>query len=314
VEPRLDINSARMAEGCRAVSIFVNDVCDAKVVQQLAGGGVQLVALRCAGYDRVDVKACHEAGIQVVHVPTYSPQSVAEHAVAMMFCLNRNLHQAHVRVSQGNYALSGLVGFEMLGKTVGVLGTGAIGSHAARILKGIGCRVLAHDLNPAQECVQLGVEYLGLDEMLPQCDILTLHWPLLPSTHHIINKERISRMKPGAMLINVSRGGLVETDALCEALERGQIGAVGMDVYEDEDALFFEDWSQYTAQERMRFWDRRLKTLLSYPQVLVTPHSAFLTREALHNIATTTVSSMVDFAAGRPLRNLVQERGHSPKP
>ncbi|GLC50489.1 hypothetical protein PLESTB_000385200 [Pleodorina starrii] len=306
VEPPLDKDTAQLAEGFDVVVVFVNDFVTAEVAEVLARGGVKLVALRCAGFDRVDVEACTRLGIRVVRVPTYSPESVAEHAVALIFALNRHLHEAHLRTRMGNYALSGLVGVELTRKVVGVIGTGAIGVQACRILKGIGCQVLAYDVYRNPKVEAMGIPYVSLDEMLPRADILTLHCPLLPSTTHLINRDTIQRMKRGAMLINVSRGGLIESDALFDALESGQIGALGLDVYENEGGLFFVDFTMYETQTRMRNWDRKFKTLLSYPQVLVTPHSAFLTQEALLNIATTTCQNIADWNLGKALPNEVK--------
>lgn len=308
VEAPLDIDTAQLAKGYDAVVLFVNDRADAPVLERLAEGGVKTIAMRCAGFDRVDLEAAQRLGLTVVRVPTYSPQSVAEHAVAMMFALNRSLHKAHLRVSQGNYTLSGLVGMEITGKTVGVIGTGAIGAQACRLFKGLGMNVLAYDIRPNQYCVELGVEYTSVEDMLPRCHVVSLHCPLLPSTRNIVDAEAIKRMRPGTMLINVSRGGLIETNAIFDGLESGQIGALGLDVYENEDSLFFTDFTAMPTEQRMQYWDRRFRTLISYPQVLVTPHSAFLTTEALNNIATTTIENLTDCAMGRPCPNQVKPR------
>lgn len=303
IDARLDASTARLAHGCQVVNIFVNDLCDKNVLHILKKEGVGLISLRCAGYDRVDVEEARRLGMQVVRVPTYSPQSVAEHAVAHMFALNRAITHAHERTIQGNYSLNGLVGFEMFNKTVGVIGTGAIGLEAIRILKGIGCNVMAYDVHPKERVIEMGVPYKSLEELLPVCDIVTLHCPLLPSTYHLINKERINQMKPGAMLINVSRGGLVDTEALFEGLDNGILGSVGLDVYEDEGDIFFVDYTMYDIKTRMRMksCNRELNTLMAYPQVLVTPHSAFLTQEALDNIAKTTVDNIRKWVTMEPL-------------
>ncbi|PNH07943.1 2-hydroxyacid dehydrogenase 1, partial [Tetrabaena socialis] len=287
IEAPLDKETAKLAAGFDAVVVFVNDFVSAEVVKVLAKGGVRLIALRCAGYDRVDLAECAKHGIRVVRVPSYSPESVAEHAVALIFALNRHLHEAHLRTRMGNYSLSGLVGVELK-------------------RKGIGCKVIAHDVRPNPTVEGMGIPYVSLDEMLPQCDVISLHCPLLPSTRYIINSESISRMKPGVMVINVSRGGLIDSDALFDALEAGQIGSLGLDVYENEDSLFFVDHTMYETQQRMSKWDRKFKTLLSYPQVLVTPHSAFLTKEALTAIAATTCQNIADFVLDRPLVNEVK--------
>ncbi|WIA17926.1 hypothetical protein OEZ85_009419 [Tetradesmus obliquus] len=302
-ETVLDKYTASLAQDCQIVCIFVNDQCDAKVVERLAKCGVKLIALRCAGFDRVDLEACKQHGIKVVRVPTYSPTSVAEHAVALLMALTRRLAQAHVRVSAGNYSLTPLVGQELRGKRAAVLGTGAIGTEAVRILKGIGMEVVAYDIqkNPAVEA--MGVKYVDLEEALPWADVVSVHVPLLKSTHHFINGDRIAMMKKGAILLNVSRGGLVDSQALYDGLENGQLGGLGMDVYENEGELFFTDWTDMPLETRMANWDRRFKLLTSYPQVLITPHSAFLTHEALANIASATVASMEEFLAGQPLTN-----------
>jgi len=300
-EARLEPDSAPLASGYDAVVAFVNDDCSAKTLQILSDGGVKMIAMRCAGYDRVDLRAASELGITVARVPTYSPQSVAEHAVALMFTLCRNMHRAYNRVKMGNYALSGLVGFQLYKKIVGVVGTGAIGQEACRILKGIGCKVIAYDVKPNPAVEAMGIEYMPLDEMLPLCDIVTLHCPLLPSTRHIINKDRLAIMKPGALLVNVSRGGLVDSDALPDALRSGQLGALGLDVYESEDSLFFNDFTQLDVKDRMQFWDERLQTIMNYPQVLVSPHSAFLTYEALDAIATDTLHNIDRYFKGQSL-------------
>jgi D-lactate dehydrogenase len=222
-------------------------------------------------------------------------------AVALMFALNRHLHNSYLRVMQGNYALSGLVGNQMFEKTVGVVGTGAIGLEAVRILRGIGCKVLAYDIRPNPKVLELGATYMQIEEMLPLCDIITLHCPLLPSTYHLIDKKKIDLMKPGTMLINTSRGGLIDSDALFDGLESDHIGALGLDVYENESKLFFRDFTVFDSNVRMKNWDRRLKTLLTYPNVIVTPHSAFLTREALLNIAQTTIENISNWAQDKDL-------------
>nr|4ZGS_A Chain A, Putative D-lactate dehydrogenase [Chlamydomonas reinhardtii]4ZGS_B Chain B, Putative D-lactate dehydrogenase [Chlamydomonas reinhardtii]4ZGS_C Chain C, Putative D-lactate dehydrogenase [Chlamydomonas reinhardtii]4ZGS_D Chain D, Putative D-lactate dehydrogenase [Chlamydomonas reinhardtii]4ZGS_E Chain E, Putative D-lactate dehydrogenase [Chlamydomonas reinhardtii]4ZGS_F Chain F, Putative D-lactate dehydrogenase [Chlamydomonas reinhardtii]4ZGS_G Chain G, Putative D-lactate dehydrogen len=306
VEPPLDKDTAQLARGYDVAVLFVNDRADASVIKELAKAGVKLIALRCAGFDRVDLHACAEHGVRVVRVPTYSPESVAEHAVALIFALNRHLTDAYIRVRMGNYSLSGLVGVEMRHKVVGVVGTGAIGQQAARILKGIGCKVFAYDIKPNPAVEAMGIPYVSLDELLAMSDIVTLHCPLLPSTRQLINKESIQKMKKGVMLINVSRGGLIDSAALFDALESGQIGALGLDVYENEGGLFFVDHTKFDPSVRMQKWDRQFRTLLSYPQVLVTPHTAFLTEEALNNICTTTIQNIADYVLDRPLGNEVK--------
>jgi len=303
---QLDPQTASLARGFDAVCLFVNDNCSGETIEALVAGGVKVIAMRCAGYDRVDIKAANKHGIKVVRVPTYSPESVAEHAVSLGLAINRKLHLAYNRVWQGNYTLSGLVGNEVHGKTIGVVGTGSIGTCVCSIMKGFGCNVIANDLKPDPHCVAMGVKYVSLEELLASAHVVSLHCPLLPSTFHIINRERLALMKPNAMLINVSRGGLVDTDALLEAVETGKIGGCAMDVYENEGNLFFNDFTCYTSEERVKNWDRRFAMLKSYPNVLITPHSAFLTVEALNSIANTTQENLLAFATGQPLDNEVK--------
>ncbi|CAL5224887.1 g7646 [Coccomyxa viridis] len=301
IEAQLDANTALLAAGHAAVCCFVNDDLSKEVVERLAEVGVKFVAMRCAGFDRVDVRSCQQLGIKVARVPTYSPASVAEHAVAMLLCLNRNLHLAHIRMWAGDYTLSGLVGFELRCKTVGVVGTGAIGAAAARIFCGFGAKVIAHDLYESEALKKLGVTYVSKEELLQQADVISLHCPLLPSTYHIIDKASIESMQPGAIIVNVSRGGLVDVDAAMDALESGQLGGLAMDVYEQEGALFFKNWSSVSASERYKSWDKKFQLLKSYPNVLISPHSAFLTKEALENICSTTVANIKEFQEGGKL-------------
>jgi D-lactate dehydrogenase len=256
----------------------------------------------------VDIETLNEKGIKVARVPTYSPESVAEHSVALAMALNRNLVRAHNRVMQGNYTLSGLIGMEICRKTVGIIGTGAIGACAARIWHGFGAKVLAFDIKQNPELVEKGiVEYRDYNDVVKNADILSLHCPLNSKTFHILDKDGIAKMKDDAMLVNTSRGGLVDTSALVDALESGKVGGAAMDVYENEGALFFQDFSQYTHQDRqkMNAFDRQFQLLISFPNVIVTPHIAFLTTEALHNIAETTVDNLKEFALGKKLTNEV---------
>lgn len=289
------------------VCLFVNDHASAEVCALLAAEGVELIALRCAGYDRVDVAAAAKHGITVLRVPSYSPNAIAEHAVGLVCCLNRGLHKAYVRTREGNYTLNGLTGMNLEGKTVGVVGTGRIGTLFAKIMgAGFGAKLLATDMLESPEFLALGGRYVPMDELMQRCDIVSLHCPLMPSTHHLINAERIARMKPGVFLINTSRGGLIDTRAAIDGLKAGMIGALGMDVYEAEGDLFFKDRSALGRLERMAGWDEEINVLLSMPNVLVTPHSAFLTVEALDNIASTTVGNITAFQRGLPLENLVK--------
>eukprot|EP01025_Chloroclados_australasicus_P027726 TRINITY_DN27441_c0_g1_i3.p1 TRINITY_DN27441_c0_g1~~TRINITY_DN27441_c0_g1_i3.p1 ORF type:complete len:391 (-),score=52.06 TRINITY_DN27441_c0_g1_i3:329-1501(-) len=300
-EHRLDYYSAALAKDHQAVIVFVNDTCNKKVLSKLKEVGVKFIALRCAGFDKVDLAAAEEMGIQVANVPLYSPQSVAEHAVGLALCLNRNLHLAYNRVAQGNYTLSGLAGFQMYRKTVGIIGTGAIGTQLCKIMKGFGCRVLAYDLRENPKCIEYGVEYTTLDDLYANSDIISLHCSLNETTSRMINKESLKKMKPNTILINVARGGLVNHDHLLAALLSHQIGAAGLDVYEQEDDMFFKDFTQFSAADRIKYWNQQLVQLRSLPNVVITPHSAFLTNEALATIAKTTVYNLVEFATNRPL-------------
>lgn len=292
--PRLNRDTAVLAGGFKAVCVFVNDSLDAETVAILAGQGVGLIALRCAGYNNVDLAACQRLGLSVARVPAYSPHAVAEHAAALMLCLNRRLHRAHGRVREGNFSLDGLVGFDMYGKTAGVVGTGRIGRCIIDILLGLGCRVLAYNRSRNEDLARRpGVRLVDMDQLLSQSDIITLHVPLTGQTHHIIDAGAIARMKPGVMLINTGRGGLVDTVALIDGLKTSQIGSTGLDVYEEESGYFFEDFSDSVIS------DDTLARLLTFPNVLVTSHQGFLTREALAGIANTTLDNITEFCQGR---------------
>ena len=293
LEPRLTTETAGLASGFDAVCVFVNDRVDQPVIDQLSSFGIRLVALRCAGYNNVDSKAAANHGITVVRVPGYSPYAVAEHTVGLILALNRKLHRAYNRVREGNFALDGLLGFDLHGKTVGIIGTGKIGSVAARILLGFGCEVLAFDPFPNETCRSLGIRYLALDELLSRSDIITLHCPLTPENRHMINNSAIEKMKPGVLLINTSRGALIDTTAVIGALKSGRIGYLGLDVYEEEEEIFFEDRSGLIIS------DDTFSRLLTFPNVIITGHQAFFTREALENIAATTISNITAFEEGR---------------
>lgn len=305
-EARLDAATAPLAQGYEAACLFVNDNASGEVLEQLAGAGVRFIAMRCAGFDKVDLPAAERLGIQVARVPSYSPHSVAEHAVAMLLCLNRNLHLAYNRVRSGDYSLSGLEGWEVKSKTIGVLGTGAIGCAAVSIFKGFGSRVLAHDLerNPAVE--ELGAEYVSREQLLRESDVISLHLPLVPSTRNILCAESFAAMKPGAVVVNVSRGGLIDTDAALDALESGKLRGLAMDVYDREGDLFFTDYTRGPFHEKRKGWDRKLSLLMALPNVLVTPHSAFLTEQALSNIAETTIENLQEFASSSELTHAVR--------
>lgn len=299
LEPQLDETTVNLAQGSHAVCVFVNDRLNAEVLEQLASMQIQLVALRCAGFNNVDIEAAKRLHITVVRVPAYSPYAVAEHALALMLTLNRKTHKAYNRVREGNFSLDRLTGFDMHGKTVGVVGTGKIGQVMCAILLGLGCRVLAFDLVAHAPTEALGVTYVPLINLLEQSDIITLHCPLNEHTKHLINETSIARMKPGAMLINTSRGGLIDTRAAIHGLKSGQIGYLGLDVYEQEEKLFFHDLSENVIQ------DDRILRLLSFPNVLITAHQGFFTDEALTQIARVTIQNIQDVIAGKTSENQV---------
>jgi D-lactate dehydrogenase len=294
ISASLDRHTAVAAQGHKAVCIFVNDSCDAEVVGILAAQGVELVALRCAGFNNVDLDACKAHGISVARVPAYSPFAVAEHTVGLMLMLNRHLHHAYLRNRYGYFVLDGLTGFDMRGKTAGVAGTGKIGQAVVDIMLGFDCRVLAFDAYPNPDVeAKSGVEYVDPERLFAQSDIITLHVPLTPETRHIVNDAAIETMKDGVMLINTSRGELVDTRALIKGLKSGKIGAAGLDVYEEEAGVFFRDLSNQVLTDDV------LARLLSFNNVVVTSHQAFLTHEALGNIADTTLENLREFESGK---------------
>lgn len=299
LETRLTRQSAALAEGYKAVCVFVNDILDADVLRDLAQKGVSLVALRCAGFNNVDIKTAHELGMKVVRVPAYSPYAVAEHTVGLMLVLNRKIHRAHARIREGNFALEGLMGFDMRGKTVGVIGTGKIGQCVCELLNGFGCRLLAYDPYPNQVCRDMGVEYVSLRDLLTQSDIVTLHCPLMPETYHIIDDTAIRMMKPGVMLINTSRGALIDTPDVIEGLKDGKIGYLGIDVYEEEGDLFFEDLSNEVIKDDI------FSRLLTFPNVIITGHQAFFTGDAMQSIAETTLANIAAIEKGETCENEV---------
>jgi D-lactate dehydrogenase len=292
LEPRLTPETVSLARGFEAVCAFVNDQLDAGVLEVLAAGGTRLVALRSSGYNHVDLPAATRLGLTVVHVPRYSPHAVAEHAVALMLALNRHIHRAHNRVREGNFSINGLLGFDMFGKTVGIVGAGRIGLCVAQILQGFRCQVLMSDPNPPADALASGFPLCSFEEILLHSDVITLQCPLLPATRHLVHAETIAQMKRGVMLINTSRGGLVDTRAVIDGLLSGQIGYLGIDVYEEEAALFYEDRSNTILGDEV------FSRLLTLPNVLVTGHQAFFTREAITTIAGTTLASVSAFAAG----------------
>jgi D-lactate dehydrogenase len=297
LEPRLTSDTARLAQGFVAVCSFVNDHLDRATLSILNAGGTKLIALRSAGFNHVDLIAAEELGLVVTRVPEYSPHAVAEHAVALVLTLNRKIHRAHARVREWNFSLEGLVGFDLYGKTIGIVGTGRIGRAAARIFTGFGCNALLFDLAPdADFAASIGGRYVPLDEIYAACNVISLHIPLTPETRHLIDDDALAKMKPGAMLINTGRGALIDSRALITALKKGTLGAAGLDVYEEEEGIFFQDLSDRVVQ------DDTLARLLTFPNVLVTSHQAFLTHEALSAIAATTLESIGAFERGEPLR------------
>lgn len=300
-EFRLNHTNAILAQGFDAVCCFVNDHLDRETLSQLHAVGVRLIALRCAGFNNVDLAAADELGLVVVRVPRYSPYAVAEHSVALILDLNRNIHRSYNRVREGDFSLHGLLGFDLNGKTVGVIGTGRIGEIFARIMLGFGCRVIAYSPEASPECLALGVEYKTLPELLSEVDILSLHCPLTPESHHLINAERIGLMKPGVMIINTSRGALIDTHAAIDGLKAGRIGYLGLDVYEEEEELFFENLSNRVLQDDI------FARLLTFPNVTVTGHQAFFTHEALTNIAQTTLDNLTGFEQGGEIQRVTAD-------
>ncbi|MBB1606589.1 MULTISPECIES: 2-hydroxyacid dehydrogenase [unclassified Pseudomonas] len=292
-------DTAALAMGFEVVCPFVNDDLSRPVLEQLAAGGTRLIALRSAGYNHVDLAAAHALGLTVVRVPAYSPHAVAEHAVGLVLALCRHLHRAYNRTREGDFSLHGLTGFDLHGKTVGVVGSGQIGQVFAQIMRGFGCQVLAYDPYPNPAIEALGGRFVGLDQLLAESDIISLHCPLNEATRHLVNAGSLQRMKRGAMLINTGRGALVDTPALIEALKSGQLGYLGLDVYEEEAEIFFADRSDLPLQDDV------LARLLTFPNVIITAHQAFLTREALAAIAGTTLDNIGAWRQGAPV-NLVE--------
>ncbi|HTJ93694.1 MAG TPA: 2-hydroxyacid dehydrogenase [Pararobbsia sp.] len=297
----LDRDTAGLAAGHGAVCIFVNDHADAAVLETLERGGTKLVALRCTGFNNVDLKAARSRGIRVVRVVDYSPNSVAEHAVALLMAINRKIHRAYNRTRDFNFSLDGLMGFDLCGKTVAVIGTGKIGRVFGRIMVGFGCNVIGYDKVASPEFEALGARYALPGEIGERADIISLHCPLTPDTYHVIDADTLSRAKRGALLINTSRGGLVDTEAVIAALRSGQLGGLALDVYEQEAGVIFRDLSGTVMT------DDTLQRLMTFPNVIVTGHQAFLTREAVTTICATTLESIAAFESGRALENEVME-------
>jgi len=299
LEVPLNSSTAVLAAGADAVCAFVNDVASGPVLEQLAAAGVRLLAMRCAGFNNVDLKAAAALGLTVVRVPAYSPYAVAEHTLALILTLNRKTHRAYNRVREGNFALTGLMGFDLHGRTVGLIGLGKIGLVTARILRGFGCRVLGYDVQPSAEAATLGVEQTDLPTLYAESDIISLHCPLTPQTHHLINSESIAQMKDGVMLINTSRGAIIDGLAVIQGLKSEKIKYLGLDVYEEEGDLFFEDLSGKVIQDDV------FMRLLSFNNVLITGHQAFFTVDALQNIAQITLQNITDFEQQKELVNQV---------
>ena len=298
-EPRLTYQTSRLADGFPAVCAFVNDELDARVLLALAKSGTRLIAMRCAGFNNVDLRSAEELELTVVRVPAYSPRAVAEHTLGLILSLARKLHKAYNRVREGNFALEGLLGIELNGRTAGVIGTGRIGAAVARLLIGFGCRVLAYDVTENKELQGAGVQYMALDELFGESDLVTLHCPLIPATFHMIDDEALARMKPGVMLINTSRGKLIDTEAAVRALKSGKIGSLGLDVYEEEADLFFEDLSDRVIQDDV------FARMLTFPNVIITGHQAFFTANALEAIAEETLANITAFERGQRPPGLV---------
>ena len=301
---RLTAETRSLAKGFECICVFVNDVLDRTAIEELANDGLRLIALRCAGFNNVDLKAATEFGVEVVRVPAYSPNAVAEHTVGLMLALNRSLHRAFNRVREGNFALDGLLGFDFKGRTVGVIGTGRIGEVLCRIMRGFECEVIAYDVEQNPACLSVGVEYVSSpNELFSRSDVISLHCPLVSETRHMINADAIGRMKSGVMLINTSRGALVDTRAAVEGLKSGQIGSLGIDVYEEEAELFFEDLSNEVIHDDL------FARLLTFPNVVVTGHQAFFTTDAMLEIAATTLGNVNEFESSGTCRNSVQADG-----
>jgi D-lactate dehydrogenase len=294
---RLNEKTVNLIDTQEAVCVFVNDDLNEKTIVELHKKGIKLIALRCAGFNNVDLNAAKAHGIKIVRVPTYSPYAVAEHGVALILTLNRKTHKAYNRVRDSNFSLEKLVGFDLHGKTVGVIGTGKIGAIFCQIMQGFGCRVLAFDPFPNAELIAKGVEYQTLDDLFAASDIISLHCPLTPQTHHIIDAKALKKMKKGAMLVNTSRGALVDTTAVISALRDRHLGYLAIDVYEQEEELFFQDLSGEILD------DEEISHLLTFPNVLITAHQSFFTNEALEQIATITLQNVSDFESGKPLVN-----------
>ena len=299
-EDALNTNTAVLARGFDAVCVFVNNTIDRETIGMIADFGVKVIALRAAGFNNVDLEAAEEAGLQVFRVPAYSPDAVAEHTVALILTLNRKTHKAYNRVRENDFSLDGLTGFNIHGKSVGVIGTGKIGTAFCRIMKGFGCSINAHDPYENDEVKEMGGKYMEVDELLAKSNIISLHCPLMPETKHMIDKKAIDKMNDSPMLINTSRGALVKTSDVIDGLKEKKIGSLGIDVYEQEENLFFQDLSEEVIQ------DDEIARLMTFPNVLITGHQAFLTKEALNEIAKITLQNLTDYEAGKEVENRVE--------
>jgi D-lactate dehydrogenase len=299
---QLDERTAALAQGFEAACLFVNDDASAPVLERLAAGGTKLIAQRSTGFNNIDLAAAQRLGITAMRVSSYSPYAVAEFAVALLQTLNRRIHRSFNRTREFNFRLAGLMGRDIHGSTVGVVGTGKIGAVFASIMRGFGCTLVGYDVQQNPECLELGMRYVPLNDLLAQADIVSLHVPLLPQTHHLINAQTLALMKPQAFLVNTSRGGLIDTEALIEALKNGHLAGVGLDVYEEEEGVFFHDLSDQVVT------DDTLARLMTFTNVLVTGHQAFFTEEALTTITKTTIQNISDFEAGRPNQNVLKPK------
>lgn len=299
-EAQLNNDTVNLTQGFDGVCIFVNDHADSEIITELKNNGIKVIALRCAGFNNVDVKAAEKAGIRVVRVPAYSPEAVAEHAVALIMTLNRKTHKAYLRIKENNFSLERLTGFNIYGKTVGVIGTGKIGKAFCKIMLGFGAKVIAYDKFEDDEAKKLGIKYVTFEEVLKNSDIISLHCPLTPETKYMIDWEAFANMKDGVMLINTSRGALINTKDAILALKRGKIGYLGIDVYEQEEHLFYKDLSENIIP------DDTIARLMSFPNVMMTSHQGFFTKEALTEIAATTVGNIDCVAQGKPSPNEVK--------
>jgi D-lactate dehydrogenase len=295
----LNADTTNLTVGFEAVCVFVNDKLDKTVIDKIALNDIKIIALRCAGFNNIDLEAARLNQIKVVRVPAYSPEAVAEHAVALILTLNRKTHKAYNRIRESNFSLENLIGFNLYNKTIGVIGTGKVGIAFSKIMQGFGCKVIAYDIKKSNVLESKGVEYQTLDDLLRQSDIISVHCPLNPQTRHLINKDAFDKMKDGVMLINTSRGAVMQTTDAIQALKTGKLGYLGMDVYEQEEHLFFKDLSESVIQ------DDTIMRLMTFPNVLITAHQGFLTKEALEQIATITLKNLMDFEKGALLENEV---------